>query len=362
QEGQPYNQPFTATGGTTPYTFTSTALPTGLTLDPATGVLSGTPTVNGSFPFDVTVTDSSGTPQSDTNSYTLIIDPIPPLVLAPPDGALPNAQQNQTYTQTFTATGGTTPYTFTSTALPTGLTLDPATGVLSGTPTVNGSFPFDVTVTDSTGTPQSDTNSYTLVIDPDPIIVTPATLPDGVVGVAYTQTIGATGGSGSYVDFDVPPGTLPPPLTLDPVTGVLSGTPNTVGTFSFTITVTDSLGATGSQLYTIDIVVSTPLTLSPLTVPDGTEGATYAPVTITPSGGVGPYTLTQAGTLPTGMNFNPVSGILFGLPAVGTAGTYPFTVTVTDSAGGTFTGNYSLVINAPGALTISPASMVNGTV
>src|SRR5262249_28185748 len=123
-QGTPYTFNFSATGGTIPYTFTTTStLPAGLTLA-ANGTLSGTPGTGRTFTFAVTVTDSTTpTAQTDTKTYTLTVDALPPVVLQPTVLTLPNGTQNTPYTFNFTATGGTTPYTFTTiSALPTGLT------------------------------------------------------------------------------------------------------------------------------------------------------------------------------------------------------------------------------------------------
>jgi uncharacterized delta-60 repeat protein len=84
------------------------------------------------------------------------------------------------------------------------------------------------------------------------ITVSPSSLPDGVVGIAYNQTISASGGTAPYT-YAVTSGALPAGLTLDPNSGVISGTPTTVQTATFQITATDSGGCTGSRSYTVDI-------------------------------------------------------------------------------------------------------------
>ncbi len=88
------------------------------------------------------------------------------------------------------------------------------------------------------------------------ITVNPATLPNGTIGTAYSQTITASGGAAPYT-FAVSSGTLPPGLTLS-AGGLLSGTPTTIGTFSFTITATDLIDCPGSRDYTIVIAAAGP--------------------------------------------------------------------------------------------------------
>jgi Putative Ig domain/Cohesin domain len=156
----------------------------------------------------------------------------------------------------------------------------------------------------------------------------------------YNQTLTATGGSG-LMTFSVTAGNLPPGLTLSSA-GVLTGSPNAVGTYQFTITATDSTGAAGSGMYTMNVNPAVSITTPSL--PSGTAGTAYSQ-SITGSGGTGTVTYSETGTLPTGLTLSS-NGLLAGTPT--TAGTYTFTVTATDSVGVSTSQNYSLVI-APGA-------------
>lgn len=147
--GEAYSHSMTVTGGTAPYTWTITsgALPTGLSLNGSTGAITGTPTVVGTFDYTVSVADASTTASFTNCSIT--VDPWGELDCNdPPMGLI-----GMPYTHTFTLTlhGGTGPFAWSITAgaLPTGLTLDPDTGVVSGTPTEDGNFTYTVTVTDN---------------------------------------------------------------------------------------------------------------------------------------------------------------------------------------------------------------------
>jgi hypothetical protein len=176
----------------------------------------------------------------------------PIITIAPP--TLPNGVVGTAYTQQLTASGGTGPYTFSvvSGTLPAGLALTP-TGLLAGTPTAAGSSTVVIQATDGTGCPGVIT--YTITITPAacPVItISPPTLPNGTVGVAYTQTLTASGGTPPYT-FSVVSGTLPAGLTLT-VGGVLSGTPTTPGTSTVTIRATDANGCFAEVIYTITIV------------------------------------------------------------------------------------------------------------
>jgi hypothetical protein len=161
------------------------------------------------------------------------------------------------YSLQLTATGGTGPYVFSvaTGTLPAGLTLS-AGGLLSGTPTTAG--PKSVTI-QAIGNGCPGVVTYSIVIAPascPTITLAPPTLPTGSPGVAYSQQITATGGSGSYV-FTVSSGTLPAGLTLSSG-GLLSGTPTTVGSSTVMIQASDGVGCPGIITYTMAIASSVP--------------------------------------------------------------------------------------------------------
>ncbi|MFT3809276.1 MAG: Calx-beta domain-containing protein [Micropepsaceae bacterium] len=160
-----YSQQLTASGGDNgPYTYTITAgaLPGGIALS-TSGLISGTPTAVGAFNFTVTATDGDG--NSGLQAYSLAISP--PVITVNP-GSIPGGQSGVAYNQAFTATGGNTPYSFavTAGALPAGLSLSSG-GVLSGTPTVDGTFNFTVTASDTTtgaAAPYGGSRVYSLTV------------------------------------------------------------------------------------------------------------------------------------------------------------------------------------------------------
>jgi Ice-binding-like/Putative Ig domain len=202
----------------------------------------------------------------DTNVVTASCAPFvpscPAISLSP--SSLPNGRVAVAYSQTFTGSGGTAPYTFavTSGALPVGLTLTPS-GILAGTPTIAGNPTVTIRVTDASGC--TATLPYTIVVaaalPPPPVCPTitlaPTTLPNATPGVAYTQTITGSGGTAPY-SFGVTAGALPAGMTLTPG-GVLSGTPTASGIATFTIRGTDANGcfAEGSGTLTVTTAVPT---------------------------------------------------------------------------------------------------------
>ena len=258
------------------------------------------------------------------------------------------ATDGTSYSQTLTVTGGTAPYTWTvsSGALPAGMTLS-SSGVLSGTPTVSGTFNFSVTVTDSSKPVQSLTASYTLSVAAPPISISSSSLPAGIVGVAYSQALTAAGGTPPFT-WTVSSGSLPAGLTLSSA-GVLSGTPSAVGTFTFSIKVTDSSSPVQSltSSYTLTIAAP-PISITQPTLPAGTVNVAYSQ-TLVATGGTAPFSWSLAsGTLPAGITLSSV-GVLSGTPT--TAGTYSFAVTVTDSGTPVQTATTGAV-----TLTIAPAA------
>ncbi len=157
--------------------------------------------------------------------------------------ASPGGNVGTAYNQTLAVDGGVPGYVWSlnpaSNPLPVGLTLT-ETGIISGTPTAAGTSMIIVDVTDSAGA--TETTEFTLAIHApgvQPLAIATAALPAGTVGTAYNATLTATGGTGAK-SWSVSFGALPIGLSLDAVSGVISGTPNRVGAFSSTIRVQDS--------------------------------------------------------------------------------------------------------------------------
>lgn len=355
----PYSQAFTAGGSPGPYNYVLTGtLPTGVTFSGNT--LSGTPTTPGSFPITVTATDTSligaGAPFSITQNYTLDV-PMPAIAIAP--ATLPNTTAGAAYSETFTASGGTMPYAFavTTGVLPTGLSLS-SDGALSGTTSTAGTFNFTVTATDANA--QTASNAYTVLVAVPTITLTPATLPGGTVGVTYTQTLTIAGGIEPYTVTQT--GVLPTGISFDIATRTFKGVPTQAGTFSISVTATDSTGGTSAAVtnnYTLTIATPT-LTLTPATMPAGISGVAYTQ-TFLASGGTAPYTYTlTSGALPAGMTLT-AAGILSGISTV--AGTFNFSVTATDSTTGiaaAVSNAYTLTLSAP-TIAINPATLPDTT-
>jgi len=208
----------------------------------------------GSYVVTQIVANASG---SSTNHGTITVS-CPTITLSPAAGALPGGTVGTAYSQTITASGGAAPYTYAVTAgtlTGSGLTLSSA-GTLSGAAPVAGTYTFTVTATDTNNCTRSA--AYTLnVVCPaitlSPNGANPTVLPVGTEGLAYnTQTITAGGGAAPYT-YAVTGGSLAGSgLTLSSA-GTLSGASPVAGTYTFTVTATDTNNCRGSQAYSVTV-------------------------------------------------------------------------------------------------------------
>ena len=309
--GSLYSQSLGVTGGTGPYSWTilSGTPPSWLTLGPTTGVLSGTPSVSqwGSWNFTVKVTDSGS--NSATQAYTLVI--VPTAVNITTTSPLSAGNQNLFYSTTLAATGGTGTYTWSSSNLPGWLTLNPSTGVLSGTPTTTGPNTFNVTVSDSYSPPDTASVQFSLQVNSAIAVTlsyTSQQFMDPGQMIQFTPTVTNDSGNKGVN------------LTLNPTTGCgsltastdASGTPvsyNSPATLSspclVTVTATSVTDPSKSASFMIgvNVALSLPSTFS---LGSATAGQAFAGGSVNVSGGTSNYTWTVNGTtVPT--NGTPVS-------------------------------------------------------
>ncbi|HET7655632.1 MAG TPA: putative Ig domain-containing protein [Luteimonas sp.] len=252
--GTAYAEDLFAGGGTPPYNIhlVSGTLPPGLTiitLGPDQARLDGTPTTPGNYAFDLGAMDANGF--FVINPYDVSIA-APTITVSP--SSVPPATVHADYNVVFSASGGTAPYTFTIDTPPPGLTLAPD-GTLAGTPASEGSFAFDIIATDALGSTGS--RAYALDVGPPLIAVSPASLPDGSVGTPYNAVVSASGGLAPYTFENI--GDLPDGLSLDALSGVLSGTPTAEGSFSFSVQASDADGHSAVQAYLVMISDNAPV-------------------------------------------------------------------------------------------------------
>ncbi len=360
--GAAYSESIIASGGIATYSYaiTAGALPAGLTLS-STGSLSGTPTAGGTFNFTVTATSSStgvGAPHTGSRAYSTTF--LPATVLLPAT-TLANGTQNAAYSTTLNpASGGTSPYSYavTAGALPAGITLNTATGALTGTPTASGTFNFAVTATDSstgTGPYSSAPRGYSLQIINIPPVANPLSASVAYNSSANPITLNISGGVPSSVAVGTAPlhgnaiasGTT---LTYQPTAGYS-------GPDSFTYTATNNAGTSAPA--TVNVSVGLPsITVTAGSPMSAQVGAGYSQ-TFTWNGGTAPYSGFTVTGLPAGLGISGTTANSVTISGtVGAAGSFNLVATAVDSStgNGPFTTHqsFTLTVGAP-TLSMTPA-------
>jgi chitinase len=162
---------------------------------------------------------------------------------------LPSATVGTYFYSYLAASGGTKPYTWTITSgkLPTGMTLNASNGGITGTPGIGGAFTFTVKITDANGS--AATKSLTLNVGVAPLTVTTASLPTATLGTYFYSYLAASGGAKPYT-WAITSGKLPTGMTLNASNGGITGTPGAVGSFTFTVRVTDTKGTAAAKSFT----------------------------------------------------------------------------------------------------------------
>lgn len=353
QVDTPYSVAFTAAGGAGGYVWsTEGTLPPGLFMDPQSGVLSGQPTAPGVYAgLKAVVTDqASHTASSGTFSITVFA------ALAATWNPATSYQTGDTVSATADATGGFGSYSWSlDGTLPTGVTLNPATGAISGQASTAGTYgPVKLTVTDGTRTAQTNAVTFT-VADPPPLAILSPSVPTGQIGEAFPPTaFTATGGHPGYT-FTVSgsSSSLPAGMSID-ANGVLSGTPQNYYDETIKITVTDQANAT-AVTGPFRLHIFGPLSISGIPQQFTARGDFYQATQPRAYGGTEEgYTYDLAsGILPDGLTLDTSTGFISGIPLE--LGSFDnLRVRVTDSANNmAYSPAFSIVVQ-PGAEEVPP--------
>ena len=337
--GKPYQHKLTGEGGNGPpysYFLKGGSLPPGTSLNGDSGLISGVPTASGTAHFGVELHDNAdychANVEPDTCAWQEFTIDIASGVSINNQSVKPGTV-GQAYSEQLAATNVTSlnppagppanaTWSVSSGSLPAGLTLA-ANGLLSGTPTAEGSFQFVVRA--SLDAARVDTETLTLVVR-TPVTISTPTVPKSEIGVAFRLAPSASGGTGAPYAWTLATGTLPTGLALDPATGAVAGTPTASGSFRFTSRATDKEGRIAE--YSASVTVASKLAITTLTLKPGKVGKPYRSK-VSSTGGVLPkaWKITK-GPLPRGIRFDRATGVLSGTPTKG--GRYRVTFQITD--------------------------------
>ncbi len=357
--GVPYSFDETPFGGTS-YSWSATNLPANLNIDSVTGRIFGTPSAAGTFNPTIRLTDTA-TSTSVSTILTITIDPYAIGVT----GVLSTATVGTPYSKNITSFSCGSPCTWTAlSALPPGMTLtsQDAIGLLAGTPTAQGIFTVSVQVSGTNGTAQQTLSLPVQSPTPAALAVSTSTIGDTTVAGLPNIILNATGGTLPYTWSVVSgSGALPPGTSIQPGTALganqspgftfITGRPMQVGSFPFTLRVTDALGATATRAVTWKISpVSVQFPQLPLAGTTLNLNVQYTQALLY-LGGSGSYTFSTTGTMPPGLSLI-ATGVVTGKPT--NTGAFLVPVSVTDTTTPTanqFTSNVLMTIGGGSVVT-----------
>lgn len=303
--GVPISISTTSSGFPTPtFTLNSGSLPPGVTLNSQTGTLSGSPTTAGSYTFTLLATNWVGT--STSLGYSITIHAAPSITNS--------ASINQTinlgdaYSEQLSVSGPwSLGYRINSGSLPEGLTLDAATGTISGVAESFGRFDFSVSAENEAGWGQP--TSMTIYVNRAPTLL-PSIL-DSQVLVSDSYQAQFTAISFPAATYSVATGTLPSGLTLDADSGELSGTVSTAGLYKFTVVATNAAGSETSEEFEV-LVASVPLVTKATISAEVNLGASYSDSVAFVSYPSPTYELANGSSLPNGLLLDENTGAISG--------------------------------------------------
>jgi hypothetical protein len=312
----PYYALFPVNGGGGNRSWTlelSSKLPAGLRFGEQ-GFLAGTPSEWGTFPVTVTVQDSGPPSQTASGTFTLEIENN---LVIPTSDWLPDGVVTKPYSQSVQAAGGMPPYAWrivlSDPANP--FAIDSLTGRISGVPSQEGAVGFTVLVSDASLPQQNVQKDFHMHVNPLPFFYD-ATFPDGVEGLPYLRYFGVSGGIPPYalrvVDGQLPEGMSVPSL-FEGQSASLSGTPSKIGTYNFTLELTDASLPVTPATKSFSVRINERLRITTTVLPEGNLADPYQ-ANLTATGGVPPYFWYGWSPSITGLNLSRTTGVVSGVP------------------------------------------------
>jgi hypothetical protein len=271
---------------------------------------------------------------------------------------------------TFTVGASSTSYTLSTTGypspssfkidsgtVPSGLKFDTSTGTFSGTANTGtgGQYTLKITATNTAG--NSSSTTFVLTVNETPSVTsTGTTFTVGTSGTTYTLVTTGYPAPTSYAET----GTLPSGMKFDTTTGTFSGTPSsgTGGTYSLSVTATNSVGTSASQSFLLTVNETPTVTSTGTTFTVGTSGTTY---TLATTGYPSPTSYAETGSLPSGLSFSTSTGTFSGTPNAGTGGTYSLSVTAKNVAGTSASQAFTLTVNEAPSITTTAVTLTAGS-
>jgi hypothetical protein len=333
-------------GVSTSYATTAGNLPTGLTLN-ADGSISGTPSVPGIYAFTVTATNGARSAAASATYTVTLAGSLGLNYTSPMTFAAGTAVSPQVPALVNPTPGISTTYAITTGSLPTGLSLNAATGEIAGTPTSAGVFAFSVTATATASPTYAVTPAAALSLD----YATPQTFAVGGAIATQVPTV-ANATPGVMTTYAISSGSLPAGLSLN-ADGSITGNPTTPGVSTFTVTATNGTRtANSSPTYTVTPVAALAVNYTTRSFPAGTPIASQTPALVNATPGVTTTYAITIGSLPAGLTLN-ADGTITGNPT--TPGVSTFTVTATNGTR-TALSSPTYTITPGAALTVSYTS------
>ncbi|MCU1383590.1 MAG: hypothetical protein JWL71_2287 [Acidobacteria bacterium] len=316
----------TGTLGSSSWSLVSGTLPAGLTLDPFSGAVTGTPQSWGTSTAVIQAQDSWRIDRIDAKAVTITVAPAALRVTTPSLGSIEYRQGYQAQLAVSGGTGSTT-WTVIGGALPAGVTLD-ASGGVSGTPTAIGTFSVTVRAVDANWPGSSADAPLALVVSAPVMGMTVSAPSSAQIGVPYAGNGAATGIVGT-ASWSIATGALPAGIALNAATGEIAGVPAAFGGFTVVVQVQDSYDASRVLAAALSIIVAPrPIAITTTSVPAANAGSAFA-ATLGASGGTGGVVWSlDSGALPAGITLN-ASGSLAGRSSA--LGTFTFGAKATDA-------------------------------